>query len=420
MLMRQGLCYLTPRRMRGSIKSPPPELQWVKTMKILMVINYYSPHVSGLTIYVERISQELVRRGHRVTVLASRHRADLPLHETLAGVSVVRLPVVARINKGVVTPTFAWDAPRLVRQHDVVHMHLPMLESSYVAWLARRLTGRGAILTYHCDLLLPKSPLASTITRVLSTSHHLAARQSDVLVTYTQDYARNSRFLRRYMRKVATVYPPIVIAPPDNEAAARWRTQLGLDGCKIVGFAGRFSEDKGGNYLLASIPEVASAVPDVRYVFAGEHRKVVGEDFYGKVRHLVEQHEDRVQFLGELHGQQLSSFYSMCDVLTLPSVNSTESFGMVQVEAMLCGTPVVASDIPGVREATRVTGMGLVVPPRDHHALAGGLTEVLLNPQKYDSPRIDLASSFSVGQTVDFYEELYERGEAYRQDGPRP
>ena len=87
----------------------------------------------------------------------------------------------------------------------------------------------------------------------------------------------------------------------------------------------------------------------------------MGEDFYGKIQHLVEQHKDRVLFLGELHGGQLSNFYSMCDVLTLPSVNSTESFGMVQVEAMLCGTPVVASDIPGVREATRVTGMGLSV-----------------------------------------------------------
>jgi glycosyltransferase involved in cell wall biosynthesis len=378
-------------------------------MKILMVINYYSPHVSGLTIYVERISQELARRGHQVTVLASRHQADLPSRERLAGVSVVRLPVAARINKGVVTPTFPLDAFRLVRRHDVVHMHLPMLESGFVAWLTRLLTGRGSIITYHCDLLLPKTPLASAITRVLTTSHHLAAMQSDVLVTYTQDYARNSRFLRRYRDKVSTVYPPIVIAPPDHEAAARWRTQLGLDGCRIVGFAGRFSEEKGGNYLLASIPEVASAVPDVRYLFAGEHRKVLGEDFYGKVRHLVEQHKDRVLFLGELHGQQLSNFYSMCDALTLPSINSTESFGMVQVEAMLCGTPVVASDIPGVREATRVTGMGLVVPPRDHGALAHGLVEVLSHPERYSTPRIDLASSFSVGHTVDFYEGLYHK-----------
>jgi glycosyltransferase involved in cell wall biosynthesis len=381
-------------------------------MKILMAINYYTPHVSGLTIYVERISQELARRGNQVTVLASQHRDDLPPRETLAGVAVVRMPVLTRINKGVVTPTFPVDALRLARQHDVVHMHLPMLESGYLGALARRTTGRGAVITYHCDLILPASPLARVIAGVLSMSHRIAARQSDLLVTYTGDYARNSRFLRGFRDKVATVYPPIVIVPPDHQAAAQWKNELGLDGCRVVGFAGRFSEEKGGNYLLASIPEVASAVPNIRYVFAGEYRRVLGEDFYGKVRGMVERHRDRVLFLGELSGQRLSNFYSMCDVLTLPSVNSTESFGMVQVEAMLCGTPVVASDIPGVRESTRVTGMGLVVPPRDHLALAQGLSEVLLNPSRYATPRIDLASSFGVSQNVDFYERIYADGRA--------
>ncbi len=378
-------------------------------MKILMVINYYTPHVSGLTIYVRRIGEELSRRGHRVTVLTSRHLAGLPYREEMDGVSVFRMPVLFKVNKGVITPTILWDAHRLVRQHDVVHLHLPMLESGFVAWAAKTLVRKKTFITYHCDILLPPSPLAGVIARSLRLSHTLAAQQADTLVTYTRDYADHSPFLSRFRKKVATVYPPIAIEPPDPAVAAAWRAELGLAGHRIVGFAGRFSEDKGGEYLLNSIPLVVEAVPEVRYVFAGEYRRVIGENYYEKVRPIIERHRDHILFLGELHGRQLSGFYSMCDLLTLPSVNSTESFGMVQVEAMLCGTPVVAADIPGVREPTRVSGMGLTVPPRDEKALAEGLVEVLLNRSKYSVPRIDLAKSFSVGQTVDFYEALYSR-----------
>ncbi|MHB0869053.1 MAG: glycosyltransferase family 4 protein [Chloroflexota bacterium] len=375
-------------------------------MKILMVVTYCSPHVSGLTIYVERIGKELVRRGHQVTVLASHHLPGLPYREEMGGVSVVRLPVLLRISKGVVMPTIPWEVYRLLRRHDAVHMHLPLMESSYITWLARRLR-RPSVITYHCDLRLPSAPLASAIVKGLTFSHRLAARQADVLVTYTRDYAEHSVFLSQFRDKVSTVYPPIVIDPPDPDATARWRRELGLDGYRVVGFAGRFSEEKGGDYLLNSIPHLLAAVPNTRYVFAGEYKRVIGEDFYSKVRPLVERHRDHLVFLGELLGQQLSNFYGMCDVLVLPSVNSTESFGMVQVEAMRCGTPVVASDIPGVREATRVTGMGLVVPPRDEAALARGLVEVLQNRDRYTTPRIDLASSFSVARTAAFYEKLY-------------
>ena len=376
-------------------------------MKILMVVTYYEPHVSGLTIYVERIGEELARRGHKVTVMTSRHLPGLATNENIRGVDVIRLPVALRVSKGAIMPSLPVDAFRLVRQNDVVHMHLPLVESPYIAMLAGLPPRKRSIITYHCDIQLPKTPTAGVIVAALNALHWLAGKQVSALVTYTQDYASHSRFLTRFPGKVSTVYPPIISPAPDPEAVATWRRELGLDGFRLIGFAGRFSEDKGGNYILGSVPKVLEAIPNARYVFAGEYKKVIGENFFEKVRPLVERHREHLVFLGELHGQKLSNFYSMIDVLTLPSVNSTESFGMVQVEAMLCGTPVVASDIPGVREATRVSGMGRTVPPRDSHALAEALVEVLQNREKYATPRIDLARSFSVDQTVDFYEKLY-------------
>lgn len=376
-------------------------------MKILMAVTYYHPHVSGLTIYVERIGEELVRRGHEVTVLTSSHLPGLPAREEIRGVQVVRLPVALRLNKGVVTPTLPIEAYRRARTHDAVHLHLPMADAPLVALAAHAAGTRIRTMTYHCDVILPRSLASHLIMRTLDLSHRLAAAHVDSMVTYTRDYASHSRFLSRFPGKVFTVYPPIVVERPDPDEVSRWRNQLALGGVPIVGFAGRFSEDKGGDYILESIPHLLRAVPHAKYLFAGEYRRVIGENFYEKVRDRIERNQEHIQFLGELHGRKLSNFYSMIDVLVLPSVNSTESFGMVQVEAMLCGTPVVASDIPGVRESVKISGMGRIVPPRDPRAIADALAEVLKHPDRYARPTIDLSSTFSVGQTVDFYERLY-------------
>src|SRR5690606_4776361 len=94
-------------------------------MKILEVLTYYRPHVSGLTIYVERLSKALARQGHEVTVLTSQYEPDLPRREDLAGVHVERIPVAFRVSKGVIMPAFGHHATRWSRLAGVVDLHLP-------------------------------------------------------------------------------------------------------------------------------------------------------------------------------------------------------------------------------------------------------------------------------------------------------
>jgi glycosyltransferase involved in cell wall biosynthesis len=94
-------------------------------------------------------------------------------------------------------------------------------------------------------------------------------------------------------------------------------------------------------------------------------------------------------------------------VLALPSINATESFGLVQVEAMLSGVPVVASDLPGVRQPIRLTGMGEIARIGDAADLARKLLEVLASPGKYRRDAAAIRSTFPPGKTLDFYEGLY-------------
>jgi glycosyltransferase involved in cell wall biosynthesis len=104
--------------------------------------------------------------------------------------------------------------------------------------------------------------------------------------------------------------------------------------------------------------------------------------------------------------QKVANFYAMCDVLALPS--RTDSFALVQVEAMLCGTPTVVTDIPGLRVPVRLTGMGRLVRPQDERALAEGLVDVLTNRDKYVKSRAEIAAIFDLEKTIDEYERLFQ------------
>jgi glycosyltransferase involved in cell wall biosynthesis len=238
-----------------------------------------------------------------------------------------------------------------------------------------------------------------SVTWMMTQAEKMAARIS----VHSEDYGRNSTFMNPFLQKMAFIYPPIVIPEPDQEAIAAWRTELKLDNHPLLGFAGRFVEEKGFDYLFKAIPHVLESWPDARFVYAGEFP--VYEDFYSQCKSLLDGCDEHVTFLGLIRDQQkLANFYGMCDVFVLPS--RSDCFPSTQIEAMFCGTPVVCTDIPGAREAVKVTGMGLIVPPRDERALAEGIVRMLDDSALYLKTREEVSGVFNLERTVDQYEAL--------------
>jgi glycosyltransferase involved in cell wall biosynthesis len=123
---------------------------------------------------------------------------------------------------------------------------------------------------------------------------------------------------------------------------------------------------------------------------------------------MLEQHRDHWTFTGNLSQQELAAFYPNLAVLVVPSLNSTEAFGLVQVEAMLSGTPSIASALPGVRQPVHQTGMGEVVPIGDSDALAAAIVRVIRNRAQYLRPRDEIAGRFNTERTAAEYEALFE------------
>ena len=372
-------------------------------MKILTVLTYYYPHWTGLTAYARRIAEGLAARGHQVTVVTSRFRRDLPLEEEHRGVHIVRLPSAFRLSRGQVMPSFIPVVDRLVREYDVVQVHTPMLETWLVGMLAHR-AGKKMLMTHHGDLVMPSGLWDRFVQLTVGFMQDRGAEIADVISIHSQDYADQSDYLRPHRRKVVAIYPPVEIPRPNPEAVASWRNELGLDKAKLVGFAGRFVEEKGFDYLLKAIPLVLGCMPNVKFVYAGDHR-VAYERFFERWQHLVEANREHLVMLGLITDpQKLANFYAMCDVFALPS--RTDCFPSVQIEAMLCGTPVVATNIPGAREVVRVTQQGLLVEPRNERALAEGLLQVLREREKYLVPQERIRAIFDPNKSIAAYERL--------------
>ncbi len=379
-------------------------------MRILSVLTYYRPHASGLTIYAERLAKALARRGHQVTVMTSQYTNDLPLDEMVEGVRVVRVPVAFRVSKGVVMPRFGRMATDLVRENDVIQLHLPQFDAAGVAFRGR-IWEKPTIITYHCDLLMPPGLLSWAANQGILLMNELAARFAHRIVTNTRDYAEHSQFLKRYLGKLEVIPPPIELPPVTPDAAHGFAQKHNPAGHRpVIGLASRFATEKGVEVLLDALPAVLKEYPRAQVQFVGAYKNVVGEEaYFARLYTRIQEYEKagNWKFLGFIPDADMPAFFSNLDVLALPSLNSTESFGIVQIEAMTKGVPAVASDIPGVRQPVKMHGMGKIFPAGDAAALAQSLLEILGNRQAFIREPAPIQMQYLPDTIAENYERLF-------------
>ncbi len=380
-------------------------------MKILTVLTYYRPHTSGLTIYVERLAKSLVKLGHQVTVLTSQYEKSLPTDEIKDGVRIIRAPVIFRISKGVIMPTFGWLAWKLVLDHDVVHLHLPQFDAAGIA-LRGRILRKPTLITYHCDLLLPKGIFNWFINKVVHLMNYLAGLLADRISAYTDDFAAHSPFLQHFSNKVRVILPPVVMPDSSPEAIREFKRKTNPeDLAPVIGMATRFASEKGVEVLLHALPTIMETYPHAAVLYAGQYQGVMGEQaYFDKLLPIIQSYQETGQwfFLGILDPAEMSLFYNNLDVLLVPSLNSTETFGLVQIEAMLQGTPTVASNLPGVRVPPKLTGMGEVVPVGDPQALAEAVIRIVSHPEEYQGSPAEIKKMFNPLVNADAYLRIYQ------------
>ncbi|HEX6262904.1 MAG TPA: glycosyltransferase family 4 protein [Actinomycetota bacterium] len=324
-------------------------------MRIALACPYAWDAPGGVQVHVAQLAERLRGRGHRVLVVApSRARIDDPHVVSIGG--TIPVPVNGSIAPIAPRPAAARRTRHALDDFgpDVVHAHEPFVPSA--SMFAVRWGGAPVVATFHA--YADRSPLlAAAVPFLRPVWDRLTVRVA------VSEAAR--RFVSRRFRGEIRVVPNGVDVDLFRDARP-----ADLPPGRRVLFVNRLDPRKGFAVMVRAFELLLGSHPDALLVVAGDGKERAA------VSDLPRPARDRVVMLGNVPHDLLPPYHAACEVFAAPAVGR-ESFGIVLVEAMAAGLPVVASDIPGYREVVRRGDDGLLVPPRDTAALAAALRRVL-------------------------------------------
>lgn len=385
-------------------------------MKILFFSSYFYPYISGLTVYPFKILTYLAK-NHKITVLTFNHKENKYKIETIDGLNVIRMPYLFKIYKGFISPQSIFFFLKYLKDSDLIIINLPNIEG-FILTILSKCFRKKIVSILHCFLGYYKNLSLKIIIFLTNTITAIQLFLSDQIVYSTKDYIDTFPISGLIKNKIKICFPPIHKLPISQPKLQQF---LKLKKNHIwLGYTGRISIEKGIEYLIKAMANLLakggfvsggkSQILNLKILFAGPYAKeVVGENkYFLKIKKMLDENKIKYKFLGNLKENQLGAFYKAIDVLVLPSVNSTEAFGMVQAEAMLSGTPVIASNLPGVRIPIKLTKMGLIVEPKNIDQLSQAIKNILENKNKFTNKKLikNAQKIFDIKNVYKFWDKL--------------
>lgn len=340
-------------------------------MKILQIGKYYWPKGGGIEKHVKILSGGLRENGIDIEVVASNTKNDKEVN-FVNGVKVTRLPKLFELfNQPIVLGLL-----KFLRQAntDIIHVHLPNPLATISVLLSRKVR---IVVTYHSDIIgKPLAFVADFFTKLL-------LEKALAIIVQSPNYISGSKILRKCKRKIVVI-PSCVdfdnygLTKKVKNDVKNLRKTLGLNGKTILLFVGRLIPYKGVDYLLNAMTTVSKQFEGkVKLLIVGDGKlKSRLIDLASKL-HLKKD----VKFLGYVNEEKLIAYYHLADIFILPSITRQEAFGLVQVEAMACGKPVISTNIKGsgVPWVNLHNKTGLVVPVKDSDSLAEAIITLMKN-----------------------------------------
>ena len=348
----------------------------------VVALNYYHPHISGLTDMARRVSEEMVTKGLTVCVVCQRHDKSLSKFENINGVDVVRASVLMRVSNGLISGSFPFLVYLYAKRAKLLHLHLPMLESGLISLML----STPKLVTYQCDFVAPKSFFGKIVEFLIDRSCSSAVRRSASSVVSSKDYADNSR-LKSALSDSVVIAPPLQIRQLSKPS---FRKSSGFH----YGFLGRIAAEKGLENLVAAFNLIALA--EDQLLIAGTAVSAEGKEIYRRL-HVSSSRDPRIVLLGFVPETDVADFYTSIDAFVFPSINALEAFGIAQAEAKAFGIPLVTSDLPGVRTLVDSPTTGVLVQPDDIEALTIGMKDV----RSIRKTSSQISSNFSMQKYVD-------------------
>jgi len=336
-------------------------------VRVAHITPVFPPYRGGMGTVAFHQAAALAAAGAQVTVFTPRHARARRVPD---GVEVVELGALAARGNAACLPQILSRAGHF----DVLHLHYPFFGTAELLAARRLAIGPPLVLQYQMDVVGVHWK-ARVFRWHRRSALPLILRAADAIVVTSHDYAASSFLAPRLAeleRKLVAIPGGVdlgTFTPAADRAAAR--AQFGLGDAPTVGFLARLDRAhyfKGLHVLI----EALSLIPEATLVVGGD-----GEwraEYEAQARARL---GDRVRFVGDVADAALPAFYRAADVFALPSIDRTEAFGLVLLEGLACGTPVVASRLPGVRTLVDEGRTGFLVEPGDALDLAAKLGQCL-------------------------------------------
>lgn len=346
-------------------------------MKILHLGKYYHPFEGGIENFLSALLKAQHAAGISHTVLAHHHRAwQKTSHESFPEGQVVRVFTLCRLLFAPIAPTYFIHLKKLLATAtpDLIHVHMPNLSAFWLLLLGQRLR-IPVIVHWHADVISSRRNILLSLAYLFyrPLERKLLARAAAIIVT-SGNYLESSLPLCPFREK-CHVIPLALNALPDEQAGNDTRVWQ-HDGYYRILCVGRLTYYKGQQYLI----EAVAALPQVELVLVG-----TGKD-RNKYQTLVSRLDcnDRIFLFGHADSDQLEQLLATCDCLCLPSIERTEAFGLVLLEAMQHARPCICTDVEGSGMSWVVQHgvTGLVVNHCDSDALGRAIIQLNNNREK--------------------------------------
>jgi len=336
-------------------------------MRIAQVTPVYPPYRGGIGAVAFEYTERLRERGHDVQVFTPDYGRGVPLPFQGGSDEYVHLlkPLIA-IGNAAVTPSLRTR----LNDFDVVHLHYPFFGGSEFVWLAKNVSNKPLVTTYHMDVFAGglKGLVFKTHGELLK---RMVLAASDRVLVSSLDYAMNSSIKNYVSNNLETVIEmPFVI---DADVFQPVSQENEVPRIIFVGGLDQAHYFKGVPVLLRALQELRDLPWELTIVGEGTLRPT-----YEKMTETLG-FADRVTFAGSASPEELVSLYQQSDLHVLPAVDSSEAFGIVTLEAAASGIPSIVSDLPGVRTVIEEGKTGLIARPGDSRSLASALEDLLTN-----------------------------------------
>lgn len=339
-------------------------------MKVLQLGKFY-PIFGGVEKVMFDLTKGLSERGIRCDMLCANHNNGESSYtlELNTNARVYCMKTLTKKMATMVSPSMILKLRHIASQYDIIHIHHPDPMAA-VALLLSNYKGK-VILHWHSDILKQKLAL-----KLYSPIQSWLIRRADLIVGTTPVYVATSPYLANVQKKCTFLPIGIEGMKWDQQRVNEIKNKFA--GKKIIFSLGRLVGYKGFKYLVDS----ANFLSDDYVILIGG----CGELFDELSRQIVANHlQNKVLLLGRVLDEDLPNYYAACDLFCLSSIQKTEAFAIVQVEAMSCHKPIVATKIPGsgVSWVNEQGVSGVNVSPEDSRSLADAFEHILMDKGCY-------------------------------------